>query len=345
MKTYNNLWDSFISQDNWQLAYETARKGKKDWHSVKRFNEEHLQKLREETIEGRYHTSPYREKIIYEPKKRTIYKLPFRDRIVHHAVMNVLRPIFTPLLTDTCYACIEDRGPHKASLKCAELTRKYKYCLKCDIRKFYPSITHSILIKMMERIIKDKKFMAVLREIICSFPGEVNVPIGNYTSQWLGNFYLIALDNFIKHTIRIGAYIRYCDDFLLFSNDKKELNRAKYLIGAFLKEVLNLSFSKADVFDVKQGVDFCGYRHFKEYVIMRKSSARKWLRRKPKKEAMASFYGQSRRCKSWNLRKAMVARLPVEWVHERSLLLHGPRHKSFLPLYIKQVGVSRCGNQ
>lgn len=325
MKTYKHLWEKFISPDNWALAYDTARKGKKTWHCVQRFGQVQLEKLRLEAMNGDYRTSPYRAMIIYEPKQRTIYKLPFRDRVVHHAVMNILKPILTPLLTDTCFACVEGRGPHRAGQKCAEYVRKYKYCLKCDIRKFYPSIPHSILLAKLQRIIKDELFMNVLKEIVNSFPGDINIPIGNYTSQWLGNFYLVDMDNFIKHTLHIGLYIRYCDDFLLFSNDKVQLAKAKVSIGIFIRTDSQLSFSKADIFDVKQGVDFVGYRYFKEYVIMRKSSARKWMRRKPKREAIPSFYGQAKWCKSYNLRKAYLKKVPSAWTKERSLLLRGSR--------------------
>ena len=176
---------------------------------------------------------------------------------------------------------------------------------------------------MINRIIKDKRFMAVIDEIVHSFPGETNVPIGNYTSQWLGNFYLTPIDNFVKHSLRIGAYVRYCDDFLLFSNDKAKLGKAKGLIEKEL-ERLKLEYSKAEVFGVRQGVDFCGYRHFKRYVLLRKSTASRLKRRaafyeRNKRDAneavlagsFASANGLLRHCCSFNLRKSLLRRNPV----------------------------------
>lgn len=282
MKTYKHLWDTFISKENFEIACKKSQKGKKKQKQVIEFNlnyDENLEKVRQLVISGNFHTSPYKEKKIYEPKERIIYKLPYcPDRIVQHAIMNVLRPILTKLLITNTYACIENRGQLKASLKCSEYVRKYKYCLKCDIRKFYPSINQNILSSKLHRIIKDDLFMGIIDDVIFSFKGGYNCPIGNYCSQWFGNYYLSFMDNFILHELKCGAYERYCDDFMLFSNDKKYLHRCKQEIEMFLKEY-ELIFSKAQVFNTKQGVDFCGYRHFGKYVLIRKSTAKRLKRR------------------------------------------------------------------
>ena len=276
MKTYNNLWEQFISVENFVRAYKNARRGKSHQRTVAEFRNGwalKLYKLRKDVIAGKFYTSKYKSEVIYEPKKRTIYKLPFNpDRIVQHAVMNVLAPILERKFITDSYACIPGRGQLKASQRCMKAMRRNKYCLKCDIHHFYPSIDQYILSGMYHRIIKDKRFMAILDDIIFSFPGGKNAPIGNYLSQWSGNFYLTALDNFVKRELKIKDYLRYCDDFLLFSNDKKYLHYCRIRIGQFLKENLLLEYSKADVFDVKQGVDFCGYRHFNNFVLIRKST-------------------------------------------------------------------------
>lgn len=286
MKTYKHLWEQFITEENFELAYKNSIKGKKHQRQVREFmqnEKEKLAKVRQLCLDGNFHTSKYKEKIIYEPKQRTIYKLPYcPDRIVQHAIMNVLKPIITNLLIENTYACIEGRGQLKASLKCSEYVRKYQYCLKCDIRKFYPSINQNILSGKLHRIIKDDKFMALLDDIIFSFEGGYNCPIGNYCSQWFGNYYLSFLDNYVLHTLKCGAYERYCDDFMLFSNDKAYLQDCKKKIEIFLRNELELEFSKAEVFDVKQGVDFCGYRHFGKYVLVRKSTAKRMKRRMKK---------------------------------------------------------------
>lgn len=322
MKRYGNLWEKFVSEENFALAYRRAIKGKSRQRQVRRFNEnaaENLERVRRLVVDGRFRTSRYRERTIHEPKERVIYKLPFcPDRIVHHAVMNILRPILTRKLIHNTYACIEGRGQHRASVKCSEYVRKNRYCLKCDVRKFYPSIDQATLSRMLARIIKDGKFLAFVDGIIFSFPGGKNCPIGNYCSQWFGNFYLAALDNFVKHVLKCGCYERFCDDFLLFSDDKRYLARCREEIRKFLAETLSLEFSKAEVFDVRQGVDFCGYRHFGKYVLARKSTAKRMMRRmrgfksRPGRHApghiagsVASMRGWLKWCCSHNLRRSL----------------------------------------
>lgn len=283
MKTYKNLWTQFITKENFELAYRNSIKNKSNQCQIRRFNEnkeENLEKIRQMVIAGEFHTSPYKTKIVYEPKERVIYKLPYNpDRIVQHAIMNILKPILTNLFIENTFACIEGRGQHKASLKCSEYVRKNAYCLKCDIRKFYPSINQKILSDKYHRIIKDDKFMAVLDDIIFSFEGDYNCPIGNYISQWSGNFYLSSLDNMILHELKPRGYQRFCDDFLLFDNDKSFLHECRFIIGDYIRNELDLEFSQSDVFSVKQGVDFCGYRHFGDYVLVRKSTALRMKRR------------------------------------------------------------------
>ena len=283
MKTYKHLWEKLITKSNFELAYQKSIKGKSKQRQIRKFNEnkeENLEAVRQSVINGTFHTSEYREMKIYEPKERTIYKLPYSpDRIVQHAIMNILESILTNLMIENTYACIQDRGQIAASHKTSEYVRKYKYCLKCDIHKFYPSISQSKVSAMFHRIIKDDKFMALVDDVIFSFPGGYNCPIGNYLSQWCGNFYLTSLDNYVLHTLKPSGYVRFCDDFMLFSNDKQFLTECRKKIEVFLWETLELRYSKADVFNVKQGVDFCGYRHFKKYVLIRKRTSKRIIRR------------------------------------------------------------------
>lgn len=308
MKTYKNLWEKFISKENFDLAYKNAIKRKgRQWQvrKFKRKEAENLEKVRQLVIRGEFHTSEYKSKIIYEPKKRVIYKLPFcPDRIVQHAVMNILKPILINLFIENTYACIEGRGQMRVSRKCSEYVRKYKYCLKCDIKSFYPSINQQILSDMYHRIIKDEKFLKVIDDIVFSFPGDHNCPIGNYMSQWSGNFYLTKLDNFVLHELKPGGYERYCDDFMLFSNDKQFLHTCRKRLEEFLWSELELKFSKSDVFNTKQGVDFCGYRTFGKYVLVRKSTAKRMKRRFRKVldsdiEDVEKLTGQVASCKGW----------------------------------------------
>ena len=160
-----------------------------------------------------------------------------------------------------------------------EFVRRYKYFLKCDISKFYPSIVHDIMYSIVERKIKCKPTLRLIIDIIYSILGGRNVPIGNYTSQWKGNLYLGVLDTFVKQHLKVKGYVRYCDDFCLFSNSKRELQEWKGASKEFLWSELGLEYSKAEVAPVSQGVDFLGYRHFPEKILLRKSTAKRVRRR------------------------------------------------------------------
>lgn len=322
MKSYSNLWEEFVSKENFELAYKNAIKGKSKQKQVREFKkskEVNLEAIRQLVISGRFHTSKYRQMIIYEPKERIIYKLPFSpDRIVQHAIMNILKPIMRNLFIKDTYACIEGRGQHRASKRCSEFVRRNSYCVQGDCRKFYPSIDHKILSAMLHRIIKDDRFMAILDDIIFSFEGGKNCPIGNYCSQWFGNFYLSKLDNFVKHELKIKDYERFCDDFLMLGNDKKYLNYCMERVRSFLHEELLLECSKLELFKTKQGVDFCGYRHFGKYVLLRKSTAKRDKKKirayieHPEKyteefiaQSKASMLGSMKHCCSYNLQESL----------------------------------------
>ena len=231
-------------------------------------------------IKKTFNTSNYRTKIINEPKKREIYILPFNpDRIIQHALMNIIEPIWEKLFIFDSYACRVGKGIHAGSKRNMDFIRKNKYCLKCDISKFYLSVKHDILFKIIQRKIKCADTLALINNIIYSIAGGQNVPIGNYTSQWFGNLYMNELDQYIKHTHKARHYIRYCDDFIIFNNDKKYLNDIAKAIKEFLCKVLQLKLSKCSMFPVNQGVDFLGYRHFKRYILLRKSTSKRVKKR------------------------------------------------------------------
>lgn len=178
------------------------------------------------------------------------------------------------------YACRKNKGQHKGSIKCMEYVRKNRFCLKCDISKFYPSINHEILKRIIRKKIKCKRAIKLLDEIIDSIDSPTNVPIGNYLSQWFGNLYLNELDMFMKHDNKIKCYIRYCDDFLLFSNDKALLKEMAIKIKDYVENILKLRLSKCNLFPTSQGIDFLGYRHFSSgYILVRKTTAKRMKKR------------------------------------------------------------------
>jgi retron-type reverse transcriptase len=279
MKRHGNLWEQIITTENMMRAYRRARKGKGWQYKVKNFEKDldgNLERIRQSLINKTFTTSEYRVKEVYEPKQRTIYVLPFApDRIVQHAVMNVLEPIWNALMIEDSYACRQGKGQHAASRKAAEWVRRHRYCLQADVKKFYPSINHDILMEVVKRKIKDPHVLWLLEDIIYSIPGGKNVPIGNYTSQWLGNLYLNELDMFVKHQLGVKDYIRYNDDFVIFGDHKRKLHEYRCTIRSFLSEQLDLTMSKDKVFPVSQGLDFVGYRHFPRKILLRKSTAKR----------------------------------------------------------------------
>lgn len=279
-KRLKNIWNKITSLENLEKAYQISKRGKSNHKHIINFEknkDENLKKIQKLLLEKTYKTSKYTTEIIYEPKERKIYKLPHNpDKIIQIAVILILEKYITKWLIKDTYACIKKRGIHKASLRTMEYIKRNKYCLQCDIKKFYPSIDHDILYKILERKIGDPNLLWLFKEVIYSIGGGKNAPIGSLFSQHFGNLYMDRADRYIKEVLRIKDYERYCDDFLLFSNDKKELKEAKYKIIDFCRRELKLELKRADIYPTSRGVDFMGYRHFPQgYILLRKSTAKR----------------------------------------------------------------------
>lgn len=326
-RRFYNLWEKFISPENFEIAADLAIHGKRDHVAVNSFvsnRDKKLAKLRELLICGKYKTSAYRAREILHPKPRTIYVLPlYPDRIVQHALINVIGPLWQSGFIYDSYACLRGRGLHAASRRVMQFIRRNKYVLHCDIRKFYPSINHDALLDIISRKIRDSRIMDLLRDIVCSIGGETNVPIGNLTSQWFGNVYMNELDHFVQQDLHVHDYIRYCDDFLVFGNDKSHLHKIAEFVRKFLSEKLKLGFSKCVVYPVSRGIDFIGYRHFPKYILLRRRTARRVQKRIGKiiktgdtsphaRGCIAAAYGWSRWANTYNFRRKLFAGVPRE---------------------------------
>lgn len=335
MKRHGDLFGQVTELENIHLAFRHARRGKSWQDTIKRFEADldtNILNIQQSLLDRTFTTSPYKTFTIYEPKKRVIYKLPFNpDRVVQHALMNVIEPIWESLFIHDSYSCRKGKGIHAGSRKTMEFIRrvgKGGYCLKMDISKFYPSVSHDILFDTVRQKIKCPDTLWLLKDIIYSVEGDKGLPVGNYTSQWLGNLYMNELDQFVKHELHTHNYIRYCDDFLLLNTDKRVLNEAATTIENFLQEKLDLRLSKNQLFPIAQGIDFLGYRHFPTYVLLRKSTAKRARRRMNQlpsllaadqindlqyQSSIASIQGWLRWCNSYNLIQSM----PLLAGHER----------------------------
>lgn len=294
MKRYGHLWEEVVRYENIEEAVRLSALGKKAKRNVRRFYshyDENIKMILEMLSTGKFTTSIYHEKAIFEPKKRIIYILPFMpDRIVQHTIMNVVEPIWDTMFDYHSYSCRKGKGIHVGMCYTSKLVNKYQFVAKNDISKFYPSMSHSKAMYFIERKIKDQKVLDIFNNVINSIGGDTNIPIGNYMSQWIGNLYLDEMDKLIREKIGIKGYVRYCDDFLLFENDKNKLNYAMSKVEEYVHNELGMKFSKKDIFPCTQGVDFLGYRMFPQRkILLRKTTLLRVKRRM--NDLIDDFYG------------------------------------------------------
>lgn len=307
MKRFGYLFDKIISIDNLHLASKNAGKRKKKSKEIIKWNndlEYNIQKLHVSLRDKLYVVSEYFIFTIKEPKERIISKLPFRDRVVHHAIMIHLEPILKASFISQTYSCIKNRGIHKClndvrlALRDVPGTR---YCLKLDIRKFYPSINNELLKAMLRTKLKDEDLLLLLNRIIDS---TIGIPLGNFTSQWFGNFYLNKLDHWLKQDRKV-IFFRYCDDMVILGPDKSALHLLRNGIEDYLLINLKLTLSNYQVFPVEsRGIDFVGYKIFHTHCLLRKSIKTrfvKMIRRNKNQRSINSYKGWINHCNGKNL--------------------------------------------
>ncbi len=352
MKTYKNLYAQIHSFGNLYVAFRAARKGKRNRAAVASFEfdlERNLLRLETELHDQTYRPGSYTSFYIHEPKRRLVSAAPFPDRVVHHALCNGIEPIWEARFIHTSYACRVGKGTHKALDRCHDYVRQYRYAFQGDIVKYFPSIDHQILRGLLARRIADKQVLWLIDRILDSgagiladeypmtyFPGDDllaaarprGLPIGNLTSQFWANTYLHELDKFVKHQLRCPAYLRYMDDFCLFSDDKDQLHAWKEAVREFLASHLRLVLhpKKSLVFPVKVGIDFCGFRLYPTHRRLRRSSVRRFVRRLRRQRqayrqgelsledmniSVQSWIAHAAHGNTWRLRRRLFADYPL----------------------------------
>ena len=333
MKRIGNLYEQIISVENLRLADEKARRGKTRSYGVRvhdRNREANIQALHEALLTKTFRTSPYEVFTIYEPKERIIYRLPYYpDRIVHHAIMNVLEPIWVKTFTYNTYSCVKGRGIEGCARHVDKMIRKYKgkpmYCLKIDIKKYYPSIKHHVLKRVVRRKIKDKDLLWLLDEIIDSADG---VPIGNYLSQYLANLFLCYFMHKVNEVWKIDCE-EYADDFAFYSESKETLRRFFHeFVKPYLEQELELKVKDNwQIFPIAvnrydrhgRGLDYVGYKFYRKQKLIRKSikqnfcrAAAKLNKRQPPldtkayKQAVAPWLGWAKHSNSKHLLRTII---------------------------------------
>jgi len=283
MKRATSLFNQIIDYENIRLAWLKARKGKSSKLVVRRFSRNVNFNLK--IVQNNLKSNPpvlssYTQFTIFDPKERVISVVPFIDRVMHHAIMNVLEPVFERQFIFHTYACRKNKGSHKAVLYTLEKVRKCKYFIKLDVRKYFDNIDHEILKKMLSRIIKDRECLNLLFAIIDSYGlGQEGkgLPIGNLTSQFFANFYLSFLDHYILEELKPCGYVRYMDDFILFSNSKDDLRKFLDKIQIFCLEKLKLELKPFILGRTKDGVSFLGYMINKNGIKLTQKSRRRKL--------------------------------------------------------------------
>ena len=311
-KRIGYLYGSLTSWSNLYLAYKKACKHKQSKSETTEWMyncEKYLFELQAELREQRYRPQPYKYFVIREPKERIISVASFRDRVVHHALVNIIDPYFEAIFIKDSYATRKEKGLHLAVSAAQKYACRYKWYLKLDIEKFFTSVNHEILLKLINRKIKDPAVMSLCRIILSnqtvSMGMEENkgLPVGNLTSQFFANIYLNQLDHFVKQDIGLRAadfqigcgksefatpthatprfgYVRYMDDFILFSDDPIELKQALEQIKQFVQQQLELCIKpkSVQINRVSHGIPYLGYRFFPKLLRIRRENLKRCLK-------------------------------------------------------------------
>ena len=321
---FMDLFFEFSSFENLHRAYLNARKQKryrKDILEYGFFLEKNLVFLRKELLLGSYRHGAYKSFIVTDSKKRKIEVAPFRDRVVHHAVCSIIEPIFERSFIYDSYACRKGKGNHIAVRRARSFmqssTNSYRgkaYFIQSDIKKYFDSVRHDILLSLIEKKVKDKKLFWVIEEIVGSKRGNLGIPIGNLTSQLFANIYLNELDHFIKDKLGVRQYIRYMDDFFIFSKNPKILLEWRKKIKEFLSFNLGLLLHKK-----RNGVqsiarmDFLGYVISRHFTKLRKSTVSRIFRDFKKRElspaSLSALNGYMKHTKSYMLMRKFEFRV------------------------------------
>jgi retron-type reverse transcriptase len=299
MKTYRQLYAKIVTWENLLQASRNATQGRRFNAPVSGFNfrlESELLQLQQELADMAYRPGPYTTFMIFDPKARMISAAPFRDRVVHHALCHIMEPVFERTFIFNSYANRKGKGAHRAIERYQYYARKYRYVLKCDVRKFFPSLDHEILKSAFRWKIQCPKTLwlsdlildnsnpqesvnDILKPLCLPDHCRRGLPIGNLTSQFWANVYMNRFDHFVNETLQVPGYIRYVDDFVIFSNDKSQL--ASYLeeVKSYLASLrLVLHPTKTHIHHTGKGVPFLGYRVWPAYRIAKKERVRRFKR-------------------------------------------------------------------
>ena len=308
LKQLEVAYEEIISPENLLLAWREFLKGKRGKLDVQKFGRnlsDNIFELYSELKNRTYRHGGYHAFNISDPKPRNIHKACVRDRLVHHAIYRQLYPFFDRKFIHHSYSCRLGKGTHKAMKRFRDFGYKVSknntrtcWVLKCDIRKFFASVDHDVLLKILRRHVPNSKILWLLGEVIGSFSvsSGIGLPLGNLTSQLLVNIYMNEFDQFVKHKLKAIFYIRYADDFVLLSDNRCKLEDRIPSIRDFLINRLKLTLHPNKIFvnTLSSGVDFLGWVHFPGHRVLRTTTKRRMIRKmvnNPSSETVASYLG------------------------------------------------------
>ncbi len=286
-------YEDLISLENIFQAWNEFVKGKRKKKDVQEFNfrlENNLFELYKRLKNKTYRHGGYQDFYVQDPKRRHIHKAKVEDRIIHHLLYKYLYGIFDKTFIYDSYSCRIGKGTHRAVRRLEKFTRKVSrnytrscWALKLDIKKFFASVDHKILLGLLEEKIRDKNILRLLEHVITSYSRKENkgIPLGNLTSQIFANIYLNELDQFIKHKLKIKSYLRYADDFIVLNSKRDILYRYISILGEFLKNSLNLEFHpmKIIIRNLDWGIDSLGYVVLPYYILPRTKTKKRILKK------------------------------------------------------------------
>ena len=283
MKRAGNLMEKICTLDNLYLAFYKASRGKRNDKTVVDYRNNlhgNIACLQKQLLHGGLSIGNYHYFTIYDPKIRLICAADFSERVVHHALMNVCHYYFERQLIYDTYATRPQKGIYEALERAKRSMIVYPYVAKLDVRKYFDSIAHDILLDKLQHIFKDIKLLQIFKQIFNSYHVEEKsgIPIGNLTSQYFANFYLSELDHFAKETLNIGGYYRYMDDILIFGDEKDELHNKITLLIEKAKYELRLSFKPHVITATKNGISFLGYKLFPHKILLNHTSKKRFMK-------------------------------------------------------------------
>lgn len=303
MNSYNNLIEKIADMQNLHKAYKKTAKAKRKtfgYLEFKEFKELNLELIRQELLDGTYKIGKYREFIIYEPKSRLVSALDFKDRLIQHAIVSIIEPLFEATFLPHTFACRVGFGTHAgANYIQAELRKEPKplYYLKTDYSKFFPSVNHNILLDIVRKKIACKKTLYLIEEIIK--PNEIGIPIGSLTSQLFANVYGGMIDQYIHHALGHRRWARYMDDIVILDSDIDRLKNDFKKIYTYSKDHMEMNISKWHVRQVKYGINFLGYRIWGTHKLLRKNSVTRAKRKIARYKKIKDYLSLNKFMASW----------------------------------------------